>query len=768
MSRRKDKTPRAKQAIPPLAYSQGDKAGVAAERIRPWLLGGMTALLVARPLFPGESTAAQGDGLAMVMLWLALGVFWLLGVSGRPTFSLRFGWTDAAVLLLVLWTTVASLWAVYHGTPRPAVNMLWQWIGLGLGFFLIRQFVVTPRERRAIVAVMIAVAVALAVYGLYQRWYEMPQTRAVYEADPEKALRDVGLADFARSPATRKLFEDRLANTEPMATFALTNSLAAFLTPWLVMLIGIIVASLRNRRRLVALAVCLIPLVVCLLLTKSRSGYAAVCVGAFLIWLFSRTRPARIGWKLPAAVIGVAMVLLGIAIAVEGAAVLGRASKSFGYRVQYWQSSLDMIAEHPWVGCGPGNFQSSYTQYKLPDASEEIADPHNFLLEIWATAGTPAALAFLAVLGCWLFGRRMREADDSADGANFGSQISNLVFEISDSKSQIPDSESSPDGWRQVLGGGAVGFLLAVPMGILSEAPPSALPVSGLAFDVAIPTFLLIGLPLAVATVAAMFGWIRDGSLPRWLPGVCVAALLVNLLAAGGIAFPGIAGSLWLLLALSLDRRGQGTRPAYVAWAAAVVLVALLIGCYATAYRPVLTCQSELRLIEREPALAKKHIEAAAEADPLSAEPWRQMAAIMIEAWSQCPEKVDFGRFLAARDKMLELAPNSAPLWTAAGDWASRAYAKTDQHGKRIMSEAVRSATECYGRAVQLYPNSALHRAKLAEAMLAAGDQSAARREAEMALHLDEITPHIDKKLSADVRNRLRDLLRNGERPHKS
>ncbi len=53
-----------------------------------------------------------------------------------------------------------------------------------------------------------------------------------------------------------------------------------------------------------------------------------------------------------------------------------------------------MIADHPWLGCGPGNFQDFYTQYKLPEASEEIADPHNFLLEIWATAGTPAATAF--------------------------------------------------------------------------------------------------------------------------------------------------------------------------------------------------------------------------------------------------------------------------------------------------------------------------------------------------------------------------------------
>ena len=55
---------------------------------------------------------------------------------------------------------------------------------------------------------------------------------------------------------------------------------------------------------------------------------------------------------------------------------------------EYWQSTLTMIVRHPWLGVGPGNFQDYYTQFKLPAASEEIRDPHNFVLEVWATAGT--------------------------------------------------------------------------------------------------------------------------------------------------------------------------------------------------------------------------------------------------------------------------------------------------------------------------------------------------------------------------------------------
>ena len=229
--------------------------------LRPWLLGGLTVLLVARPLFPSESAANSGDGLAVVMLWIALSVFWLVVAVGRPSncwsgsctaaplrkrrggsataiptvvavgqpkFSIRFGWTDAAVGLLIVWHSVAALWAAFHGSPRPAVNMLWEWISLGLCFFMVRQLVATERERRAIVGVMIALAVALAGYGLYQYAYEMPQTQARYATDPDRALRDAGLWLPPDSPQ-RKLFEDRLHNAEPIATFALTNSLAAFL-----------------------------------------------------------------------------------------------------------------------------------------------------------------------------------------------------------------------------------------------------------------------------------------------------------------------------------------------------------------------------------------------------------------------------------------------------------------------------------------------------------------------------------------------------------
>src|SRR4029079_17190304 len=58
------------------------------------------------------------------------------------------------------------------------------------------------------------------------------------------------------------------------------------------------------------------------------------------------------------------------------------------------------------------NFQDYYTRFKLPQASEEVRDPHNFVLEVWATAGTVAALALIGAI-VMLVRRELRGAAQS-------------------------------------------------------------------------------------------------------------------------------------------------------------------------------------------------------------------------------------------------------------------------------------------------------------------------------------------------------------------
>ena len=114
--RRKSRPAPERPETPPNDLSRQEEP--AADRWRAWLLGGLAALFVLRPLFPSESAAREEDRLVVVMLWIVLAVLWLLGAIGRRRFHVRFGWTDGAVLLLVGWHTIAALWATLAMSSR--------------------------------------------------------------------------------------------------------------------------------------------------------------------------------------------------------------------------------------------------------------------------------------------------------------------------------------------------------------------------------------------------------------------------------------------------------------------------------------------------------------------------------------------------------------------------------------------------------------------------------------------------------------------------
>jgi hypothetical protein len=750
MGRRKPKQRQKAAGTIPGGVQQGEAPP--SDRLRPWLLGAVVALFVARPLFPSETPAETGDGLPVVMLWIGVAVVWMLGAIGRRRFPIRFGWTDAAVVGLVAWHALAAVLATCWGSPRPALNMLWEWVGLGFGFLLARQFIATRREARAVVVVMVGLAVALAGYGLYQYQYEMPHSRALYEANPDEALRQAGL-NYPKGSPQRLAFEKRLESKEPLATFALANSLAGFLAPWLVVAAAIAVVG-GTSRRWVGLACCGLPMAIGLLLTKSRSGYVAVLAGLLMLgvwWLTSGAQREGRSWsRSRTLVLAVAIVLVlaggvvAAAVAVGGldVQVVSEASKSLGYRLQYWESSAAIIADHPVFGCGPGNFQQTYTRYKLPQASEEVADPHNFILEIWATAGTPAFVLLLVVLGTfartiWRH-RKDPGEDEPADPAQEG---------------------QSADGSIHVLAGAVCGFLLSIPLGLISAAPPGMAPV-------------VLGLPLAAAVVTVLYGWIAHGRLPPVVPGIGVAVLLINLLAAGGIGFSGVAGSLWLLLALGLNVAEDGAAgqdAATLPWGAAaaglVLTLVLAIACHSTAYGPVLQSQTAMGQAERDPAHAERLLLSAAELDPLASKPWEQLVVEVFGQWQKAtnPDDRVFSRFEQCAQAAAELAPNSAAAWKLIGDCylaaghrlqeVSEAKNRKRDHQKAI--HAYRKAEQAYRHAVALYPASAPNRARLAEVFLALQDQTGFRHQAEVALRLDEATPHADKKLDDELRKQL-------------
>ena len=631
----------------------------------------------------------------------------------------------------------------------------------------------------------------------------MPLARAAYAADMEGTLRQAGIAAPPGSPE-RQYFEARLQNNEPIATFALTNSLAAVLAPWIVLAIGVAAtkgnAAPRHGRSGVRrfAAACfqqwhIGPIAVCLALTKSRSSGIAALAGLGMIAIAYRTglfqfargraqqvplsRRERAGVRgargnadlqssepspasprpnpLPKgegnrryAVVAILLLVAAAATAwtltrPENSARLAKAVKSFGFRVQYWQATAGLIADHPLLGCGPGNFQDAYTAYKLPEASEEIADPHNFLLEVWATAGTPAMLAMLTMLAC--FFRECASANSSR-----ASEGDSPIFV--GRKLGQPPGDSPKSGWSEdagavgtvpwpVFAGGLAGFFLAVPLGQLAAAPP------GIAAT-------LVGLPLAAGCLATLTPWVRRGRLLHWLPAVGVAVMLINLSAAGGIGQPGVAGSFWLLLALGLHGRSPRCLRRALAAATLAAAIGLAIACFASGYSPVLRCETRFRAAERELldrrlTEADADLSAAAAADPAAVKPWHLAAELAFQRWRREPSAGAIDRFDRCIAAALARAPRSAGLWRSAGDCWLEISAQTGRRAERD------KALTAYRRAAALYPNNALCHAQLALAHRKCGDQAGFRRESAVAIDLDRRMPHAEKKLPENVRHRL-------------
>ncbi len=215
-------------------------------------------------------------------------------IGGRWQF--RWSWTDAAVIALV---ALVAASAGHSADRRPAINLAWEWVGLAVVYVLLRNLPRGRQESQTLVSVLLATAFAVAVYGLYQNRFELPLIQQEFKRSPLPMLRQL---DIEPGTHAAKMFANRLlGSTEVWSTFALANSLAGYIVGPLVVVVGIGMQNLvrrdtpGSRRSTVAVAAMIgLVLLVCLLLTKSRSAWvgAIVAIG-LLAWKLRRELPPR-------------------------------------------------------------------------------------------------------------------------------------------------------------------------------------------------------------------------------------------------------------------------------------------------------------------------------------------------------------------------------------------------------------------------------------------------------------------------------------------
>ncbi len=150
--------------------------------------------------------------------------------------------------------------------------------------------------------------------------------------------------------------------------------------------------------------IALIPIGLALLRTLSLGAWVGVAGAALAVTALRGRR-----W-----IAGTALVLIigcvALAVALPRERTVARFDPGQGtglFRLQIWQSSLHMIADHPLLGIGLDNFLYQYRgQYMLPEAWEEpnISHPHNWVLHFWLALGLPGLAAAIGAI-IWMVAR---------------------------------------------------------------------------------------------------------------------------------------------------------------------------------------------------------------------------------------------------------------------------------------------------------------------------------------------------------------------------
>lgn len=156
------------------------------------------------------------------------------------------------------------------------------------------------------------------------------------------------------------------------------------------------------RRWRQGLALLLAPAGGALLVNGTRGAWLAVgsCLVLGALLLVRERR--QLQWLLVVAALVVLLAAGLVATQQNTARFVGRGLQTAVERTLIWQSALQMIADHPWLGVGPGNFGQQYQQrYILPTALEKKPQPHahNNLLAVGSEMGLIGLAAYVVLFG---------------------------------------------------------------------------------------------------------------------------------------------------------------------------------------------------------------------------------------------------------------------------------------------------------------------------------------------------------------------------------
>jgi O-antigen ligase len=695
------------------------------------------AAMVYVAYWPYDSIEVQQGAARYLVAWLLITA--IVALVSFPRVLTANVIVDVLAWAMAGWMAI-SLYAQHEqANVRSGVNECGWWLATAAVITVSRRVATDRVTTLALLRLFAVVAVGVAIYGWHQWWIGIPKMIADYQRDPEAMLEQVGIV-AEKGSAMRVVFENRLYDGGPTGTFALANSMAVMLLGGLVVVTGLYIVArptlARVQHYVYPLAIAIVFGMV--LASRSRSAVLAILLlTALLVAMQFRQRAGR--WmrahRLRSLLIVISATLVvggSLLYALRGTEWLEQAPASVAIRLNYWRASMSMLSDSPWFGVSPGQFKASYESYRAAASNEQIADPHQFLLQIATAGGLPALAVLVLMIVCMVW--RPGAVRVTIDQAN-------------EAKGTTKSGETHTPGEANAVaaGGGTVlvGALLALCGVWIFGAAVGQVPT----FDAG----LVATIGAVVFAAIAMFG---DGGVSREkgerslrsAAGYAVVAMAIAMLTSGGISVPGVSLFAWALLGLvtpvQVAEQTRGAEQARTAESVqgtqsfgvnrpTVVLACAIIVCLLVWHRVGIAPidKSKAALNRFEFAWSQQQIEAAvtaledaALADRWDVSPWVQLAAIYRSLAVARPgerEKWE-ASWDQAEQEAIARAPRDPVVLKQLGD--NRLI-----HFQRYQEPvAVQRANAIFERVVELSPSHQAYAAQWAAILAFLGDPRAA------------------------------------------
>ena len=278
---------------------------------------------------------------------------------------------DGAVLLLLLLGGLSPLWALMAGVANREFRVV---VLEPILFYVVLRD--ARLDRRQTLRLADAAVLAGALLTLY------------------------GFATYTGAGGTAAEGVRRLKSV-----YGSPNNLALMLGRILPVLLALALWGESRWRRL-AYGLAAAPIVAGLFLTFSTGAWLLGVPAALLVLGVGRGRRALLAMLGAVGVAALALIPFARTERVARLLNLGEA-ETWERRQLLWQSALNMIRDHPWLGVGLDNFLYEFRDaYYLPGAEVEqnLSHPHNILLDFWSRLGILALVALVGSLAAFFRG----------------------------------------------------------------------------------------------------------------------------------------------------------------------------------------------------------------------------------------------------------------------------------------------------------------------------------------------------------------------------